>query len=224
MRVDVDRFFVKIDGITSEQDALMCIGFGANAVGFIFAPSPRQMSPQAVGDIVRRLPPEAVTVGVFRNEQPERVVEIANSIGLSAVQLHGNETIESVRYVAERVNTVIRGISVHSERIADLDGANLDYLLLDGDEPGSGRPHGWSVLRDHVFATPVIAAGGLDPDRVVPVVRDYPVWGVDVSSGVESEPGVKDPVLVADFVNNARWAYEQRDEGVDERPFDWSRG
>jgi phosphoribosylanthranilate isomerase len=224
VRIEVDRFFVKICGITSEQDALMSIGFGASAVGFIFAPSPRQMSPVAVGDIVRRLPAETITVGVFRNEQPERVVDIANSLGLSAVQLHGNETLESVRYVADRVQTVIRGTSVHSERLEILDDANLDYLLLDGPEPGSGQRHDWSILRDHIFSTPIIAAGGLDPDLVVPIVRDYPVWGVDVATGVESSLGVKDPVLVADFVNNARWAYEQRDEGVDERPFDWSRG
>lgn len=223
MRLDLDRFFVKICGITTEEDALMSVGFGANAVGFIFAPSVRQMTPTAVHDIVRRLPAETVTVGVFRNEQPERVVEIANSIGLAAVQLHGNETLEGVRYVAERVRTVIRGLSVHSERLAVIDEAHLDYLLLDGDEPGSGRPHDWRVLTQRSFATPLIAAGGLTPDSVVPLVRDYPVWGVDVASGVESSPGVKDPALVADFINNARWAYEQRDDGVDDRPFDWSR-
>jgi phosphoribosylanthranilate isomerase len=224
VRVDVDRFFVKIDGITSEQDALMSIAFGASAVGFVFAPSVRQMTPAAVGDIVRRLPPESLTVGVFRNEQPERVVEIANSIGLSAVQLHGNESLMATAFVAERVRTVIRGISVHSDHLARLDAAQLDYLLLDGDEPGSGQSHEWGVLRQHSFVTPVIGAGGLDPESVVTLVRDFPVWGVDVSSGVESAPGIKDPALVADFVNNARWAFDQRDEGLDDRPFDWSRG
>lgn len=223
MRIDVERFFVKIDGITSEQDALMCVGFGASAVGFVFAPSVRQMSPAAVGDIVRRLPAEVMTVGVFRNELPERVVEIANSLGLSAVQLHGSETLEGVRFVAERVRTVIRGMSVNADRLDVVDAAGLDYLLLDGDQPGSGRRHSWEPLRGRSFMTPIIAAGGLDPESVVPVVRDFPVWGVDVATGVESAPGVKDPALVADFVNNARWAYEQRDEGVDERPFDWSR-
>lgn len=223
MRLDLDRFFVKIDGITTEQDALMSVGFGANAVGFVFAPSVRQMTPQAVGDIVRRLPSETITVGVFRNEQPERVVEIANSIGLAAVQLHGNETLESVRYVAERVRTVIRALSVHSERLDTVDAAGLDYLLLDGDEPGSGLAHDWRAFSQHSFATPVIAAGGLTPQNVVALVRDLPVWGVDVATGVESAPGVKDPALVADFINNARWAYEQRDESVDDKPFDWNQ-
>jgi len=223
VRFDLDRFFVKIDGITTEDDALMSVGFGASAVGFIFAPSVRQMSPAAVHDIVRRLPPDVITVGVFRNEQPERVVEIANSIGLSAVQLHGGETLTAVHYVAERVNTVIRAMSVNSDRLGVVDEAGLDYLILDGDEPGSGIPHDFDVLRRRVFHTPVIAAGGLNPQNVVDVVANLPVFGVDVSSGVESEPGVKDPALVADFVNAARWAYEQRAPEIDERPFDWDR-
>ncbi len=223
MRLELDRFFVKIDGVTTEEDALMSVGFGASAIGFIFAPSVRQMSPAAVGDIVRRLPSETMTVGVFRNEQPERVAEIANSIGLSAVQLHGNETLEAVRYVCERVRTVIRAVPASSDRLNVIDEAGLDYLLLDSDRPGSGETHDWSVFQGRSFHTPVIAAGGLNPDNVVAVVRDLPVWGVDVSSGVESAPGVKDPGLVADFVNNARWAYEQRDDQIDERPFDWSR-
>jgi phosphoribosylanthranilate isomerase len=224
MRLELDRFFVKICGVTSEEDALMSVGFGASAIGFILAPSPRQMSPAAVGDIVRRLPSETVTVGVFRNEQPERVAEIANSIGLSAVQLHGNETLESVRYVAERVRTVIRAVPANSDRLAVIDEAGLDYLMLDGENPGSGERHDWHVFGERTFQTPVIAAGGLNPDNVVALVRDLPVWGVDAASGLESAPGVKDPALVADFINNARWAYEQRDDQIDDRPFDWSRG
>ena len=222
MRFDLDRFFVKICGITSEDDALMSVGFGASAVGFIFAPSIRQMSPLAVGDIVRRLPPDVITVGVFRNELPERVVEIANSIGLSAVQLQGNETLESVRWVAERVRTVIRALSVSSERLSIIDAAGLDYLHLDGDVPGSGQSHDWSVLSQRSFATPVIAAGGLNPDSVIDVAQKLPVFGVDVATGVESSPGVKDPGLVADFINNARWAHSQRDASVDDKPFNWS--
>jgi phosphoribosylanthranilate isomerase len=223
VRFELDRFFVKICGVTTEEDALMSIGLGASAIGFIFAPSVRQMSPTAVGDIIRRLPPESITVGVFRNEQPERVVEIANTIGLSAVQLHGGETLAAVNYVRERVNTVIRGIPASSPRLGEIDEAGLDYLLLDGDSPGSGQPHDFNALRRHSFETPVIAAGGLNHESVVDVVASLPVFGVDVASGVESEPGVKDPGLVADFINAARWAYEQRLPGFDDRPFDWSR-
>ena len=89
-----DDLLVKICGITSEADALLAIGLGADALGFIFAPSPRQVSAAAVADIVKRLPFGVLTVGVFRDEAPARVVEIANHIGLGAVQLHGHETAE----------------------------------------------------------------------------------------------------------------------------------
>ena len=86
--------FVKICGTTTEEDALLAVAMGADAVGFIFAPSPRQVSPGRVRDIVRRLPPEVLTVGVFRDELPERVVEVVNSSGLRGAQLHGRETPE----------------------------------------------------------------------------------------------------------------------------------
>ena len=95
--------FVKICGTTTEEDALLAVAMGADAVGFIFAPSPRQVSPARVRDIVRRLPPEVLTVGVFRNELPERVVEIVNSAGLNGAQLHGRETPEQAQFVKERV-------------------------------------------------------------------------------------------------------------------------
>ena len=85
------RMFVKICGITNEDDALLAVAMGADAVGFIFAPSPRQIAPQQAYDITRRLPPEILTVGVFRDEHPKRVVELAHRSGVKAAQLHGNE-------------------------------------------------------------------------------------------------------------------------------------
>jgi len=105
---DGPELFVKICGITSEADALLAVGLGASAVGFIFAPSPRQMAASAVADIVKRVPHETVTVGVFRDESPRRVVEIASRIGLRAVQLHGHESAEETRWVAERVPWTIK--------------------------------------------------------------------------------------------------------------------
>ena len=96
--------------VTSEADALLAVGMGASAVGFVFAPSPRQMAPSAVADIVKRLPHETVTVGVFRDESPRRVVEIAGQIGLRAVQLHGFESAEDTRWVADRVELDHQGL------------------------------------------------------------------------------------------------------------------
>ena len=108
--IDSDGLFVKICGITSEADALLAVGMGASAVGFIFAPSPRQMAPAAVADIVKRLPHETMTVGVFRDEARQRVVDIANQIGLGAVQLHGIESTEDTRWVADRTRLDHQGL------------------------------------------------------------------------------------------------------------------
>ncbi len=90
-----DDFFVKICGITSEADALLAVSLGASAVGFLFAPSPRQVSVQLAGDIAKRLPEHILTVGVFRDEAPQRVVETVHTAGLNAAQLHGHETAEA---------------------------------------------------------------------------------------------------------------------------------
>ena len=94
--------FIKICGITTEDDALLAVAMGADAVGFIFAPSERQVSPQNVYDITRRLPPETMTVGVFRNDLPDRVLSVADRAGVKAVQLHGSETPDQVAEIVER--------------------------------------------------------------------------------------------------------------------------
>ena len=89
--------FVKICGITNEDDALLAVAMGADAVGFVFAPSPRQIAPQQAYDITRRLPPEILTVGVFRDEHPKRVVELVHRAGVKAAQLHGSEAARGRR-------------------------------------------------------------------------------------------------------------------------------
>src|SRR3990170_3692453 len=106
--------FVKICGITNEDDALLAVALGADAVGFIFAPSPRQIAAQKVYDITRRLPPEILTVGVFRNEHPKLVVDTVNRAGLKAAQLHGNESAEGVAEVAKNVGFVVKAFTAGS--------------------------------------------------------------------------------------------------------------
>lgn len=221
MKLVLSSLFVKICGITSEEDALMSIACGASAVGFVFAPSSRQVSPQQVHDIVRRLPSEALTVGVFRDEMPERVVEIVNQLGLSAAQLHGSESRRDVTYIAERVQCVIRALPATSPYLDAADGSSADYLLLDGNSPGSGDLHDLSVLSARTFTKDVIVAGGLTPSNVGSIVTHYPVWGVDVSSGVEMAPGIKDPGKVLEFVNEARHAFDIRSVPNNNPPFDW---
>ncbi len=116
---------VKICGITTEEDALLAVGMGADALGFIFAPSPRQMTAGAVPDIVKRLPPEVLTVGVFRDESARRVVEIANTVGLGAVQLHGHESTEDAQWVAARVRHHDQGVQRRGGRDRPLRGVRL---------------------------------------------------------------------------------------------------
>jgi phosphoribosylanthranilate isomerase len=214
--------FVKICGITNEDDALFAVAMGADAVGFIFAPSARQIAPQKVYDNTRRLPPEVLTVGVFRDEHPSRVVEIANRAGVKAVQLHGSETPEQVRQVAASIRWVIKAFPAGSSRVAQADQYGTDLVMLDAPSPGSGKVFDWSLAGEVPEGLRLILAGGLDPDNVADAIRAVEPWGLDVASGVESEPGRKDPTLVRRFIANARAAAPAPYLGPDELPYDWA--
>ena len=128
---------LKICGTTSEDDALLAIAMGANALGFIFAPSPRQISAQRVADIVKRLPREdLLTVGVFRDDAPRRVVEVVYAAGLQAAQLHGRETPEEAQWIRQRVPMVIKAFPGGDPRVAHADDYGADAILLDSPRPG----------------------------------------------------------------------------------------
>ena len=214
--------FVKICGVTSEEDALLAIAMGADAVGFVFAPSSRQVAAGLVRDIVRRLPSEVLTVGVFRDESPLRVVEIVNTIGLRAAQLHGHETVEHTKLVRSKVGFVIKGFPAGDPALDRADEFGADAILIDSHAPGSGEMFDWSLAEGAPVNRRVILAGGLTPDNVAEAIERVRPWGVDVSTGVESGPGRKDARLVRDFVRNAKAAAPRRYQGdEDERPFDW---
>jgi phosphoribosylanthranilate isomerase len=197
---------VKICGLTTEADALLAVGLGADALGFIMAPSPRQVSVSTVADIVKRLPQGVMTVGVFRDESPQRVTQIANHIGLAAVQLHGHETPSQTRWVGERVATCIKAFSAGDPAIGRFDEFGADYLLVDGASPGSGEVFDWRLAEGVVDPSRLIVSGGLTPDNVGQAIAHLHPFGVDVATGVESEPGRKDPKLVGAFVTAARAA------------------
>ena len=221
---DGPELFVKICGVTSEADALLAVGMGASAVGFVFAPSPRQMAPAAVADIVKRLPHETVTVGVFRDESPRRVVEIAGQIGLRAVQLHGFESAEDTRWVADRVHWTIKAFPAGHRNIERFPEFGAQTLLVDGVTPGTGELFDWRLAEGIVDPGRLIVAGGLRADNVAAAVAHLHPWGVDVSSGVEASVGVKDPGRLRDFISAARQAGRQvaaerrRDGFVPEEP------
>ena len=213
--------FVKICGITNEEDALLAVALGADAVGFVFAPSPRQVAVQKVHDITRRLPPEILTVGVFRDEHPDRVIDIVDRSGVKAAQLHGHETEQDVAAVMQRVRTVIKAVSAGTVDAARADRFPTDLILVDAPAPGSGKVFDWSLLGDVPVGPRVILAGGLTPDNVAAGIRTARPWGVDVSSGVEESPGRKDPVRLRKFIAAVRENEPTGYEGPANAPYDW---
>ncbi len=197
--------FVKICGTTNESDALFAVAMGADAVGFVFAPSPRQVAPTLVRDIVRRLPPEIMTVGVFRDEATQRVVDIVNTCALGGVQLHGHEAPAECRWVRERVPFLIKAFPAGDhlvERVGEYDAA--DAILLDAPSPGSGQSFDWSVVDLLPRGRRLIVAGGLTPQNVGEAIERTGAWGVDVATGVESTPGHKDARKVHRFCRMAK--------------------
>jgi phosphoribosylanthranilate isomerase len=220
--------FVKICGITNEEDALLAVALGADALGFVFAPgSPRQITPTAARDVLKRLPTGLATVGVFRDERPGRVVEIVNSVGLGGAQLHGREPSSEVRYVRARVPFVIQAFRAGDPSVAGAADGKADIVLLDAPEPGSGRVFDWSLAEGVPLGMRLLIAGGLTPGNVADAIRHVRPWGVDVSTGVETEPGSgrKDARRLARFLEEARLAgAEIESDGwvpADAGPYDW---
>ncbi len=220
--------FVKICGITSEADALLSVSLGADAVGFIFAPSVRQVSVQMAGDIAKRLPPEILTVGIFRDEAPQRVVEMVHQAGLGAAQLHGHESSQESGWVRARVPMVIKAFPAGDRTIRRFAEFGADYLLIDGKNPGSGEVFDWRLAEGVSDPSRLIVAGGLGPENVAQAIAHLRPYGVDVDSGVEASPGRKDPLKVRDFIVKARAAAveaESRDPlpvaAGDDEPYDW---
>jgi phosphoribosylanthranilate isomerase len=208
-----EELFVKICGITNQEDALLAVALGADAIGLIFSPSKRQISPLQARSILERLPREIVTIGVFRNERPERVVEVVNSLGLKGAQLHGDETREGTRWIAERVPLVIKAFPAGDAGIERFEEWGAQLLLVDGPAPGSGEVFDWSLVEGVADHSQLIVSGGLNPSNVADAIEATKPFGVDVSSGVEARPlsahegPRKDPSLLREFISRARQAH-----------------
>ena len=221
--------FVKICGITSEEDALLAIALGADALGFVFAPgSPRMVTSEDAEDIVKRLPhDEVLTFGVFRDERPERVTDIVNRVGLKGAQLHGREPAAEVAYVRERVRLVIQGYAAGDPALETAAESPADIVLVDSPDPGSGRVFDWAQVAGALDGVRLLLAGGLTPDNVADAIGRVRPWGVDVSTGVETAPGSgrKDPRKLRRFIEAARLAdkrvAEEKWAANPGRPYDW---
>jgi phosphoribosylanthranilate isomerase len=216
--------FVKICGTTNEEDALLAVAMGADALGFVFAPSPRQVAAGHVADIVKRVPPEILTVGVFRNDTPERVIDIVIKTGIRGVQLHGNESPQTVAFIKSKLPlVVIKAFPAASKEIQRADKYGADVVLLDAPSPGSGQVFDWRLAEGVPDRVRLLLAGGLTPQNVAEAIEKVHPWGVDVVTGVERVPGHKDPLKLREFIQRAKDAtpehvYEQTGDG----PYDWT--
>ena len=196
---------VKICGITRIEDALAAAQYGADAVGFIFAPSPRRITPEQAKAVIDLLPPMVMTAGVFVDETVERMKEIRNYCRLDILQLSGDEPPETVGKLGGRIFKVV---GVGNGRLPD-DTAYPDAtLLLDTYSPdvrgGTGRTFDWETAKEAAKTRRIILAGGLNPENVADAVRTVRPYAVDVSSGVEIKPGKKDSEKIALFIERAK--------------------
>jgi phosphoribosylanthranilate isomerase len=214
--------FVKICGITTEEDALLAVALGADAVGFVFAPSVRQISVRHAYDISRRLPPEIMTIGVFRDAAPDQVVQQVGNAGLKGAQLHGHESPDETQAVRRAIGFVIQGFPAGSSALERAMDHGADAILIDAATPGSGTVFDWDLVDGAPLDAKIVLAGGLTPDNVATAITRVKPWGVDVSTGVEREPGRKDPVKLKEFIEAARAAAPIPYRGPDELPYDWA--
>ena len=203
---------VKICGITSAADAQAAIEAGANLIGFNFyAKSPRQIAEDQAAEIRALLPKRVKAVGIFVNRLPADVITLRSSVGLDAVQLHGDETPETVAEIAPVVQ-VIKAFRVEPEfPLATLEQYSRAFAFLfdaahTDQYGGTGHTTDWDVARRASLKHRIILAGGLKVENVAAAVRIVRPYGIDVASGVESSPGKKDHGLLREFIQEVRRA------------------
>jgi phosphoribosylanthranilate isomerase len=202
--------FIKICGITNLDDALAAVDAGADALGFNFyKPSPRYIAPDAAREIIRQLPESVLTVGVFVNETtPQFVENLARDAGVSAIQLHGDESPEYCRELSGRyvIKALAAGSDFNAQRAQDY---HVDAILLDTKDSalrgGTGRVFDWSIAR-HVRRAvgKLFLAGGLGVQNIEAAIISVNPYGVDACSALEKTPGKKDHERMRAFVNTIR--------------------
>ncbi len=197
---------IKICGITNLEDALVAVGAGTDALGFVFAPSPRQVTPEQVHSITSRLPPFIYKVGVFVDADMEEVQRTMSYCHLDIAQLHGSESPEFCQALFPRV---IKSFRVKDDSVLSLlPRYKVSAYLLDSYDPhlagGTGKSFNWDIARKANSLGYIILSGGLTPQNVTEAIEQVHPYAVDTSSGVESEPGKKDHAKVRAFIQTAR--------------------
>ncbi len=197
---------VKICGITNLDDAIKAVMYGADAIGFIFyEKSPRAVSPEQAGHIIKHIPPFVTTVGVFVNEDYIKIRSIVDSIGLDMIQLHGDENEE----LCKLWQRVIKAFRIRDFMdLGLLNRYKASAFLLDAYTPesfgGTGRLFNWDIAKDAKEFGNIILAGGLNPENVEEAVKVVMPYGVDASSGIEKSKGRKDHKKMKDFIKRAK--------------------
>ena len=196
--------FIKVCGITNTQDALDAVALGADALGFLLAESPRKISAKSVREIVKQLPANILTIGVFRDQDSRYVIDTVRESGLIGAQLHGQESSAQVAEVMAEVNWVAKSVIAGSAEASSSDNYGTKMILVDSANPGTGTGYDLTLIKQLPKTVNVILSGGLTVINVADSIRAVSPWGVDVSSGVEISPGIKDKSKMRDFITNAR--------------------
>ena len=204
---------VKICGLTNLEHARVAVDAGADALGFIFfSGSPRYVTPAAAARIIAQLPPFVSKVGVFVNEPIGPLLEVANSVGIDTIQLHGTENPAYCENLPSKRLKIIKAFRVKEQSsLSPLRDFRASAFLLDsyvaGQLGGTGAKFNWDLaIQASAFGTPIILAGGLLPENIRDAVVKVAPYAVDVSSGVESAPGKKDHAKLRAFIAAARSA------------------
>jgi phosphoribosylanthranilate isomerase len=201
--------FVKICGITNAGDARVAADAGADAVGFIFAESPRRVGIEEARGISVALPENTIRVGVFVDEESAEILRISREVGLDLAQLHGDETPETVTALREAGLKVMKALRVESAATLEaLDEYEADLFLLDAYSArargGTGERFDWGVAKSLKGRDNIVVSGGLGPENVHEAVEFFEPFGVDASSSLEDGPGRKNGELVRRFVLAAK--------------------
>ena len=200
---------VKICGITASEDALNAVKLGAGALGFIFAPSPRQILPEKARKIIHAIPPFVKTVGVFVNTEAAAIRAHINYCGLDLVQLHGDEPPDFCHELMPCVVKAVRIKDASSLQQCTAYQANVRALLLDtyaeDKVGGTGKTFDWKLaIKIKELGIPVILSGGLGPSNIDEAINTVMPYAVDVNSGVEERPGKKSYALMKELMEKVK--------------------
>ncbi|CAN5902476.1 phosphoribosylanthranilate isomerase [soil metagenome] len=200
---------VKVCGITNIEIAGVAADSGADAIGLVFAESPRQISVERAREIAAVLPEGVLKVGVFVDEEPRRILEVAREVGLDYAQLHGDESPEDVTEVRDGGLGVIKALRVRDAgSLRRLEEYGADYYLLDAHSGkargGTGDQFDWKLAKELRSYANILVSGGLNPENVRAAIEFFEPYGVDASSSLEDAPGIKNGERVRRFVSAAK--------------------